>query len=440
MEKANYLRSVRDQYEAYPYPVRNPEDERIRIENSWHDFLEVINFYCFKGKQNFSGPFRVLVAGGGTGDQTIFLAEQLRHNRRAEVIHLEISTTSTAIAKRRAEVRKLTNISWLQHSVLDLPTLPVGRFDYINCAGVLHHLESPPAGLQALKSVLKEEGAIMLMLYGKYGRTGVYQVQELLRGINVNEASPQGKLENAKAVLQSLPRTNWFKRGEELIGDHKEFGDAGIVDLFLHAQDTPFTVGEIYELVEGCGLQVIELIERGRSKYMLETYVRDPKLLEKVRDFPRKERQAIAELLAGDMIVHNCYAAMNGDTVAKVEDLRNVPFYFLYTPENIADLIEKRPGQPVSIKGALFDATIEFMPGKYTPHIFRHLDGELSLREIFELVRKDVGLSEQTLPNEALLNEFRPTYERLNNVGWMLLRHKSVSKFRSLQELQRPPA
>jgi len=55
-------------------------------------------------------------------------------------------------------------------------------------------------------------------------------------------------------------------------------------------------------------------------------------------------------------------------------------------------------------------------------------------------VRKDVGLSEQALPNEALLNEFRPIYERFNNVGWMLLRHKSVSKFRSLQELQRPPA
>ena len=38
MEKANYLQSVREQYEVYPYPLRNPEDERVRLENSWHDF------------------------------------------------------------------------------------------------------------------------------------------------------------------------------------------------------------------------------------------------------------------------------------------------------------------------------------------------------------------------------------------------------------------
>jgi SAM-dependent methyltransferase len=439
MEKANYLQSVRDQYEAYPYPLRNPEDERVRLENSWHDFLEVINFYCFKGKQNFSGPFRVLVAGGGTGDQTIFLAEQLRYNRRAEIVHLDFSASSIAIAKRRAEVRKLTNITWLQQSVLDLPSLPVGQFDYINCAGVLHHLESPAAGLQALRAVLGDQGAMMLMLYGKYGRTGVYQVQRLLSTINANESSSQVKLDNAKAVLQSLPKTNWFKRGEDLIGDHKEFGDAGIYDVFLHAQDRPFTVKEIYDLLEAGGLQLIELIERGRSKYMVESYIREAKLLERLRQFPKKDQQAIAELITGDLIVHNCYAARQSDTIAVLDDLRNVPFYFLYEPENIADLIEKRPGQSVTVKGDLFDATIEFIPSRNTKAIFRHLDGERSLKEIFELVRKGAGVGEPDLPNTQLLEEFRPIYEIFNNVGWMLLRHKSVGKFRSIHEMQRPP-
>jgi SAM-dependent methyltransferase len=438
MEPREYLKSVRDQYEAYPYPLRNPEDERVRLENSWDDFLELINFYCFKGRNNFSGPFRVLVAGGGTGDQTIFLAEQLRHNRRAEIVHLDISATSTAIAKRRADVRKLTNITWLHRSIMDLPSVQVGQFDYINCIGVLHHLEDPAAGLQALKAVLKEDGAMMLMLYGKYGRTGVYQVQELMRKINAHEESSQARIDNTKAILQSLPKTNWFKRGEELIGDHKEFGDAGIHDVFLHAQDRPFTVGEIYELVEGCGLRIIELIERGRSKYQVETYLQDPRLLEKVRRLPKKEQQAIAELIAGDLFVHNLYVGRNADTVATIDDMRNVPFYFLYEPENIAGLIEKHPGQPVSVSGTLFDATIEFMPGRYTRFIFRHLDGDLSLREIFERVRKDVGLNEQELPNEALLSEFRPIYELFNDVGWMLLRHKSVGRFRSLADMQRP--
>jgi hypothetical protein len=139
------------------------------------------------------------------------------------------------------------------------------------------------------------------------------------------------------------------------------------------------------------------------------------------------------------MIVHNCYVGRHTDTVAGLEDLRNVPFYFLYEPDNIADLIEKSPEQPVKVKGALFDATIEFMPGPFTKHIFRHLDGERSLKEIFELVRKDAALNETELPNAHLLEEFRPVYELFNNVGWMLLRHKSVGRFRSIHDMQRPP-
>src|SRR5207245_11423980 len=119
----------------------------------------------------------VIVADSGTGDQTMFLAEQWRYNRRADVVHLDISETCNEIAKRRAEVRKLVNITWVRGSVLDLPSLKLGPFDYINCVGVLHHLEDPRAGLQALRSVLKDDGVMSIMLYGKSGRTGVYQLQ-----------------------------------------------------------------------------------------------------------------------------------------------------------------------------------------------------------------------------------------------------------------------
>src|SRR3989454_4932386 len=206
MEASNYLKAVRDQYEAFPYPPRNPADEKVRLENSWHDFLELINFYCFKGRNNFSQECRVLVAGGGTGDQTIFLAEQLRYNRRAEVVHLDISEKCNEIAKRRAEVRKLVNITWVRGSVLDLPSLKLGPFDYINCVGVLHHLEDPKAGLQALRSVLKADGAISLMLYGKYGRTGVYQLQELLRRLNFDETDLEAKLANTKSCWTACRR------------------------------------------------------------------------------------------------------------------------------------------------------------------------------------------------------------------------------------------
>src|SRR2546422_7680702 len=144
------------------------------------------------------------------------------------------------------------------------------------------------------------------------------------------------------SVASRLMRTNWFKRSEDIIGDHKEFGDAGIVDLLLHAQDRAFTVDELYDLVEGCDLRVIELIERGRSKYKVEAYIRDKRILEKIGPLPRRQQQALAELLAGDMIVHNFYVARQADTIASLDDLRNVPFYFLGPPLHLLELIERR--------------------------------------------------------------------------------------------------
>jgi len=180
------------------------------------------------------------------------------------------------------------------------------------------------------------------------------------------------------------------------------------------------------------------LIERGRSKYKVESYILDGRLLEKLRAFPLKQQQAVAELLAGDLIVHNFYAARQADRVAALDDLRNVPFYFLDPPRNVPELIERRAGLPVRIETRLYAAPVEFAPGPHSGAVFTHLDGERSLKEIFEQVRRDHGRTEQQLPNEALLTEFRPIYERFNDLGWMLLRHQSVSRFRSLADMQRP--
>src|SRR5438552_5209094 len=128
-ETSSYLKAVRDQYEAYPNPPRNPTDEKVRLENSWHDFLELINFYCFNGRSNFSQEFRVLVSGGGTGGQTSFLGEQLRYNRRAEVVHLDISEECNEIARCRAEVRKLVNIHGVHGCLRALQSFKLGHFD-----------------------------------------------------------------------------------------------------------------------------------------------------------------------------------------------------------------------------------------------------------------------------------------------------------------------
>ena len=249
-EPNNYLPEVRNQYEALPYPACDPQDEHRRLARTWLEDLPMVNHYCFAGRQSFRNGFRALVAGGGTGDATIFLAEQLRHSN-AEVVHLDLSQASIAIARERAAIRGLSNIRWVHDSLLNLPTLGLGHFHYVNCSGVLHHLANPDAGFAALRNMLAPDGAIGLMVYARTGRTGVYQMQALMRLVNGTEQDVQCKIDNTRDLLASLPAGNWFKRGENLYHDHLA-GDAGIYDLLLHSQDRAYSITRWANCSTGC--------------------------------------------------------------------------------------------------------------------------------------------------------------------------------------------
>ena len=428
------LSAVRDQYEAYPYPERDPESEKRVQYHTWGDYLAQINHYCYRGKKAFASGMRILVAGGGTGDATLFLAEQLR-NSGAEIVYVDMSLRSAEIAKQRAQIRGLHDIRWVHASLLELPALNLGTFDYINCSGVLHHLRDPVSGLQALRSVLAPDGAIKIMVYGRYGRTGVYQVQDLMRIINRDVPGMPQKLANAKAMLASLPPSNWWAKSTGLFQPVNVMGDAEIYDFFLHAQDRSYTVPELYDWVEDrCKLHIqLSRMKVGRSAYLPETYIKDSQHLQMVKALPLFDQAAIAELIAGDMDRHSFYATQSDDPVASIAELDNVPFFFLdFEPvkgRDLADYMERNPGKPLQFKHAGTGATHELVPGKYSRHLLRHLDGDRSLRELFQLARSEGPLQDAGVTDAQLLEDFRAVFEFFNRMEGMLLRHKRVGRF-----------
>jgi len=162
-KNSDYLRQVREQYKNYPYPPRNPESEKSEFKYCSDSALDRLNYYHYSGKRDFGKGFHALIAGGGTGDSVLFLAEQLKETD-AQIIYLDFSAASMQAAQARAKIRGLTNITWMNASLLDAPDLFKEKFDFIECAGVLHHLESPEAGLAALASVLKSDGVMGVML------------------------------------------------------------------------------------------------------------------------------------------------------------------------------------------------------------------------------------------------------------------------------------
>lgn len=439
----NHLPDVKKQYEALPYPPRNPEDDRNRLVQTWLEDLPMINHYCFAGKQSFQNHFRALVAGGGTGDATIYLAEQLRHTN-AEVFHLDMSEASIAIAKKRAEIRNLTNITWVYDSLLNLPKMSLGKFDYINCSGVLHHLTDPDEGLKSLRSVLKEDGAIGLMVYATTGRTGVYQMQALMRMINDKTDSEKldefRKISNTRDLLNCLPSSNWFKRGEDLHLDHK-MGDSGIYDLLLHSQDRSYSVGELFDWLanasegaaNGHGFHLTFTdVQRGRSSYLPHIVLgsKPPQMAAELRKLPRRKQYEMAELISGNIIYHVLYLNRDASSTAQYGDAAYIPFFYHepLTGEIAAKVFATNRGQPFLLKHQHSGTSFMVNPGKYAPQILRLIDGRRSFGDIFEQFRADWTGKAAAPSNTVLFNDFAESFDALNALDRLLLKHPDADR------------
>jgi SAM-dependent methyltransferase len=255
-------------------------------------------------------PLEALVAGGGTGDATIMLAQQLASaGRPGRVTYLDRSAAAMAIAQTRAEARGLDNIVWERRSLLELPGSGLGPFDYVDCCGVLHHLPDPAAGLTALTSVLAPGGGIGLMVYAPHGRTGVYMVQDALRLLAPVGESVPIRLDVARRVLRHLPESAWFRRNTYL-ADHTAGGDPGLYDLLLNPRDVAFTVPDLLRLLAGAGLQPACLVEPLR--YDPAIYLPDPKLRARIEGLDFAARATVAEALCGNMSTHIAYLVRTG--------------------------------------------------------------------------------------------------------------------------------
>ena len=439
----NYLPKVKRQYEAMPYPPCNPQDDKKRLVLTWLEDLPMINHYCFAGKQSFKKRFRALVAGGGTGDATIFLAEQLRAigATDAEIVHLDMSEASIALARERARIRGLDNITWVNYSLLSLPALGLGQFDYINCSGVLHHLADPDLGLRALRSVLKNDGAIGLMLYATTGRTGVYQLQALMRLINGGQtgqqADAQRKIANTRELLGSLPPSNWFMRSEDLHHDHK-LGDAGIYDLLLHSQDRSYTVGELFDWLgsdtpDGHGLHLaFSDVQRGRSPYLPHMVLgsKPTAMAAELRKLPLRQQYEMAELMIGNIITHSLYVTQNASGTAPYGDAAYIPFFYHepLTGEVAAQVFDSNRGQPFMLRHQHSGVSVMVNPGKYGAKILRLIDGRRSFSEIFDQFRAGWHGQATAPDNATLFGDFAESYDTLNALERLLLKHPDANR------------
>jgi len=415
---------VLNQYTEYPYPefsALHLQSESDHYGDSGREgphmvvpdlTLENLNHYLYQGDQDFLHGFRVLIAGGGIGDTTMFLAEQLNHTD-AEIVYLDFSPASLNIAQERAAIRNLTNIRFINDRIENIPNLDLGLFDFIDSYGVIHHLKEPLEALRILQKCLKEEGGMTIMLYAQYGRTGVYNMQALQQLVNDEVISMREEVRNAWKILDSLPPTNLFKRTEHLATDHLRAGDAGLYDMLLHKQDKAFTIPHMLEMVNMSALHFAgfsEPDERLNTNY--RWFIKDSALLKNLDRLSVFDQMGIGEILSGNIMKHSFYLT---NRIQNKDDLDvNKSLCFMGKEETF--------NQFMDIKEKEFGVRRRTIDINFLDYINHHVACTKTINDMLLDINKEL----KTESYSILLNELISFFNFFSDIGQLLIRKKGI--------------
>ena len=408
--------AVAAQYEQHPYPPRDPEDERHRLVSSHLGALTRITELLWGGRKDVA-DLRLLDAGCGTGDSAIYMASQAPG---ATVVAVDQSAPSLDVARRRAAVRGLRNIEFINASLLDLPRLHLGTFDYIVCSGVLHHLDDPAAGAAALTDVLASDGGMGLLLYGQVGRVPIYQVQDLMRRLCGGEAMAD-RVALATQALTAMNPGHLFKAAnfERELLDVNTFGASGIVDLLLHARDRAYTTDELHGLLDTTGLRLLTFVRP--LFYRPESYGLSDALRDRVARLGERERHAVAELLHGRLAIHQFYAARTTflpDVPGSLADPSRIrPVFY---EDALVDYFARIPlsEQPFRLESTEgFTVTLSLTAAQCA--LLRAVDGRRSLREVMEHAQTLLRQAGATDAAMTLDPAWRAIAEALEPAGYL---------------------
>lgn len=286
---------VARQYAAYQYP-RPIDDLGVAIAAGGVDSSDPFHFHLrYWPDRPYRGDIKILVAGCGT-NQAAHLAFT---NRGADVLGIDLSEASLANQARLKARHGLSNLRLMQLDLMRSGELGE-TFDLVVSTGVLHHLPDPVAGLKALAGALAIEGAIHVMLYGRYARIGVYMMQEMFRRMRVGQSVAEVAF--ARDVLGALPPEHYLNWHRRRSGDLEH--DAGLVDTLLHPVDRAYTSDEVIDFAAQAGL-VFQGWGDNRLYYPDARIPAGHPIAARLAALPERDRWACVELFVQDTMLHS---------------------------------------------------------------------------------------------------------------------------------------
>ena len=391
---------VQDFYEQYPYP--RPVDSLEKYQRLGQDRQgRRAEYHLFWPVRPYREDQSILIAGCGT-------SQAAKHALRwpaAQVIGIDFSATSVHCTEELKRKYKLNNLQVRQLAIDRVNDLEMS-FDQIICTGVLHHLADPDGGLRALRSVLKPDGAMHLMVYAPYGRAGVYMLQEFCRRIGIH--ATDAEIPDLIAALTALPPGHPL---ENLLRESPDFRqEAALADALLNPQDRSYSVPQLFDFIEKAGLTFGRWIKQAPYSHRCGVIAKIPQAA-RLAQLSSAEQYATVELFRGTMIRHSMVAYRDDNP----GDPQRVTFagdtLLRYVPLRLPDTICVQERLPAGAAGVLINQTHAYrdliLPIDSTgKRLFDAIDGNYSIG----------GIVERTLPSSqtrSQLDMARTFFEKL---------------------------
>ncbi|MGA8489570.1 MAG: methyltransferase [Terriglobales bacterium] len=367
---------VRDFYDRYPYPP--PVDNLEKYQRLWQDpQRRRADYHLFWPTQSYREDQSVLIAGCGT-------SQAAKHALRwpaAKVTGIDCSATSVLRTEELKQKYNLKNleIHWFPlERVSDLGM----SFDQIVCTGVLHHLADPDAGLEALRNVLKPDGAMHLMVYAPYGRAGIYMLQDFCRRIGIR--ATDADIRNLKGALSALPPGHPL---ETLLSQAPDFRhEAALADALLHPQDRAYSVPQLFDFIEKGGLTFGRWVRQAPYSVYCGALAKIAQASQLARLSPAEQYAAI-ELFRGTMARHSVIVYRRESASAGQQLSFSGDGWRHFVPIRMSDTISVQDRLPRGAAAVLINQTHTytdlFLP--ITPaekRLFDAIDGVCSIGDI----------------------------------------------------------
>jgi SAM-dependent methyltransferase len=235
---------VAEQYAHYPYPRWKSLGHTLR-PGEWEKLLG--RHFSAERLAFLSRPFEVLIAGCGTGRQAIAAAHSYGPN--AKITAIDLSVPSLAYAARMADYYCASGIEFVQLDINDAGKLAdfAGRFDIIECTGVLHHMSDPFAAWKGLSKCLAPQGIMLVALYSELARRDLEQLRAHPR-----YPGPGCGDEALRKFRAQLLEELGADSG--LSGIRDIYTLSGFRDLLLHVEEHCQTIPQLQDFFAGSGL------------------------------------------------------------------------------------------------------------------------------------------------------------------------------------------